>query len=87
MKFQENNSIKNISHFFLNHYEVDEDTLEKYMTEIISLFLKDDLILKSEPDSSPDSIGNPTNRIKETFIIPKIERYDDMAGALMSDPS
>jgi len=85
-EIQENNSIKNISHFFLNHYEVDEDTLEKYMTEIISLFLKDDLILKSEPDSSPDSIGNPTNRIKETFIIPKIERYDDMAGALMSDP-
>ncbi len=85
-EIQENNSIKNISHFFLNHYEVDEDTLEKYMTEIISLFLKDDLILKSEPDSSPDSIGNPTNSIKETFIIPKIERYDDMAGALMSDP-
>jgi hypothetical protein len=85
-KLQENNSLKNISHFFLNHYDVEKDTLEKYMTQIISLFLKDDLILESEPDGSPDSIENPTNIKRETFLIPKIERYDDMARALRSDP-
>ena len=85
-KIQENNSPKNISHFFLNHYDVEKDTLEKYMTQIISLFLKDDLILESEPDGSPDSIENPTNIKRETFLIPKIERYDDMARALRSDP-
>lgn len=85
-KLQENNSLKNISHFFLNHYDVEKDTLEKYMTETISVFLKDELIVESGPDSSPDNGGNPSNSIKEKFIIPKIERYDDMSRALRSDP-
>jgi hypothetical protein len=39
-----------------------------------------------------DSTGPPSitesqeSIVKESFIIPKIERYDDMARALKSDP-
>lgn len=85
-EIQKNNPIKNVSQYFLNHYEVDTGTAEKSVAEIISLFLKDDLIL--ELDSAvTENIQEPkTGIVKQMFIMPRIERYDDMARALRSDP-
>lgn len=85
-EIQKNNSVKNIARLYLNSYEVDADTAEKSITEIIGLFLKDDLILELDSDISPDIIERQTGTTKEKFVIPKIERYDDMARALRSDP-
>jgi len=85
-EFQENNSFKNILKYFLDHYEVDKDTAEKSITEILGLLLKDELILELDSDISPNITGSPANIVKGTFIIPKIEKYDDMAGALLADP-
>jgi len=85
-EIQKNNPTKNISQHFLNLYEVDEDTAEKSITEIISILLKDDLILELDSEISPNIMEQRTNPMKGKFIMPKIERYDDMAGALMSDP-
>ncbi|MFA5321742.1 MAG: PqqD family protein [Smithella sp.] len=85
-EIQKNNPLKNVSQHFLNHYEVDEDTAVKSITEIIGLLLKDDLILELDSDISPNVMEQRTNAMKGKFITPQIERYDDMAGALMSDP-
>ena len=85
-EIQKNNPVKNISHIILNHYEVDTDTAEKSIAEIISLFLKDDLIMELDSNVSPDVQEQQTSMVKQKFIIPWIERYDDMARALTSDP-
>jgi hypothetical protein len=83
-QFQEDNSPQNIVKYLLDHYEVDKDTAESHIREITSLLVKDELILELDSDASPmESSGNV---VKGTFIMPQIERYDDMAGALMSDP-
>jgi hypothetical protein len=85
-EIQKSNPVKNISQLILNHYEVDTDTAEKSIAEIIGLFLKDDLILELDSNVSPDVKEQETGAMKQKFIIPKIERYDDMARALISDP-
>jgi hypothetical protein len=85
-EIQKNNSVNNIAQQFLNNYEVDNDTAEKSVSEIIGLFLKDDLILEMDSDIPLCIRENHAGIIKEYFITPRIERYDDMAGALMSDP-
>jgi len=85
-EFRENNSISNILKYFLDHYDVNKDTAEKSITDIINLLLKDYLILEFD-STGPLSITESQESIaKESFIIPKIERYDDMARALKSDP-
>ena len=85
-EIQKNIPLKNISQHFLNHYEVDTVTAEKSILEIISLLLKDDLILELDSHASPDIQGQQTGMMKQKFIMPEIERYDDMARALRSDP-
>ncbi|MCE5211508.1 MAG: PqqD family protein [Deltaproteobacteria bacterium] len=85
-EIQKHNSVKNISQHFLNHYDTDISTVENSIKEIICLFLKDELILESNSDISPDIREQQTGIVKGKFIIPRIERYDDMAGALRSDP-
>jgi hypothetical protein len=85
-EFHENNSFKNILNYFLDHYEVNADTATKHITDIISLLLKDDLIIELDSNFSPNIMERPVNIMKKTLIIPKIERYDDMARALRSDP-
>ena len=85
-KIKNGNSIQDISQYFLNHFEADTDTLEKSVSEIIGLFLKDDLILETDSDIPLCIRETHAGIIKEYFITPRIERYDDMAGALMSDP-
>jgi len=85
-EIQKNNPIKSISQHFLNHYEVDEDTAEKSIKEIIGLLLKDDLILELDSDISSTVRKQQAGILKEKFIMPQIEKYDDMAGALLADP-
>jgi len=85
-EIKNSNSIKNISQIFLNHFEVDINTAEKSVSEIIGLFLKDDLILELDSDIFPNIREQQTGIMKEIFIIPRIEKYDDMAGALLADP-
>jgi hypothetical protein len=85
-EIKENRSIRSISQHFLNHYEVDTDTAEKSIAEIISFFLKDDLILELDSNGSPYFQEQKTGMMKQKFIMPRIERYDDMARALRSDP-
>jgi hypothetical protein len=85
-EIQKNNSIKNITQHFLNHYEIDHDAAEKSIKEIIDLFLKDELILELDSYVSPNTSEQRASLMKKKFIMPRIERFDDMAGALMSDP-
>jgi hypothetical protein len=85
-EIQKNNTVKNVPQQFMNHFEVDVSTAEKSIAEIIALLLKDDLILELDSDVSPIIRAQKTGVAKGKFIMPRIERYDDMAGALMSDP-
>ncbi|PKN53583.1 MAG: hypothetical protein CVU55_00215 [Deltaproteobacteria bacterium HGW-Deltaproteobacteria-13] len=85
-EIQKNSSVKNISQHFSNHYEVDSETAIKCITETIGVFLKDNLILELDLNVSPDFKEQRSSISKKKFIIPRVERYDDMAGALMSDP-
>jgi hypothetical protein len=85
-EFQENNSPENILNYFLDHYEVDKGTAEKHLAETVSLLLKDDLILELDARVFADTLKGPVDGAKTPFVIPRIERYDDMSRALRSDP-
>lgn len=85
-EIQKNIPVINISQHFVNHYEVDTGTAEKSVVDTISLFLKDDLILELDSDVSGNIQEPQTGIVKQRFIMPRIERYDDMARALRSDP-
>jgi hypothetical protein len=85
-EFQETNSSKNILKYFLDHYEVDEDTAEEHLSEIIGLLLKDDLILELDSEISVNTTKGSVDVVKGPFVIPEIERHDDMSRALKSDP-
>jgi hypothetical protein len=85
-EFRKNNSIEHILKYFLHHYEVDKDTAEKSIIDTVNILLKDYLIVESDSDGFPDITPGLENITKDFFILPKIERYDDMARALTADP-
>lgn len=85
-QIQSNNSISNILQYFISHYDEKRDLIEKSVTEIIDLLLKDNLILESESDVSEDAIEKTDNILKEPFITPKVEKYEDMKEMLLADP-
>lgn len=85
-QIESNNGTQNILNYFLNHYEVKEDILEKSIIEIIDLLIKDNLIIESVSNTLDEISEKQENVQKESFIIPKIEKYDDMKEMLLADP-
>lgn len=85
-QIQSDNSIKEILQYFSNHFNENKDIIEKSITEIIDLLLKGNLILESELNAPEDIIEKTDNISKESFITPKIKKYDDMQEMLFADP-
>ena len=85
-QIQSNNGTQNILEYFLNHYNVSTDVITKSITEIVSSLLKDNLILESESSSIQNIKEEIKNISKESFLAPKIEKYDDMKEMLLADP-
>lgn len=86
-QIESGNGTQNILNYFLNHYEVEENIIEKHLMETIELLLKDSLIIEESSHSTAEgATEDKNNLIKEPFIAPKIERYDDMKEMLLADP-
>jgi hypothetical protein len=85
-QIQSDNSIQKILQYFINHYDENKDIIEKSITEIIDLLLKDNLILESESNISENATEKTDDISKEPFITPKIEKYEDMKEMLLADP-
>jgi hypothetical protein len=81
-----NNSTNNILQSILNFYDTDEDTAEKSVGEISKFLLTNNLISEVDLVVSLSKIEKINNNKKELFIIPKIEKYDDMKEMLLADP-
>jgi hypothetical protein len=85
-EFQEGNSPENILKYLLDHYEAEKEIVEKSVTDIIRQLLKDDLVLELDSYISVNTMNGSVTVAKGPFLIPQIERYDDMSRALQSDP-
>lgn len=72
--------------YFLNNYDVSLDLAEKSILEAIDFLLKEDLILESNIDILEKEYNIINNTKKELFIVPKIEKYEDMQEMLLADP-
>jgi hypothetical protein len=81
-----NNPTNNILQSVLNFYDTNEDTAEKSVEEIIKFLITNNLISEVDLVVSLSKIEKISNNKKELFIIPKIEKYDDMKEMLLADP-
>ncbi|MCX6714780.1 MAG: PqqD family protein [Candidatus Uhrbacteria bacterium] len=78
-----NHSLEQIVNAFLARYEANVDEIKQSLSDLTLFLLNEDLIL--ETDLTSTLLENPVT-IKETFLTPKIEKYEDMQEMLLADP-
>lgn len=80
-----NSSKDQIISEFLQRYETTKEDLEKPITDLLQLLVNEDLIVKTDlPAVHTEPSSAPTE--KESFLVPLIEKYEDMQEMLLADP-
>jgi hypothetical protein len=83
-KIQSNYSNLQIIEYFINNFNETYEIIEDSVIKLIEFLKNDNLILEVEYNEPvKPEYGKFT---KENFVIPLIERYDDMQEMLLADP-
>lgn len=86
-QIKSDNGVQKILQFFLNSYNANAKLIEQSILDIIDFLIKNNLIFESNSNNSVDILEKiVNNNEKKPFIIPEIEKFDDMKKALLADP-
>ena len=77
-------SVQTIVQALTNRFEIDDVSVLSTVTDLVTFLLNENLILEAE--TSIDSNAQDTIEQKEVYLIPLIEKYEDMQEMLLADP-
>ena len=81
---EKQSSVQTIVQALTNRFEIDDVSVLSTVTDLVTFLLNENLILEAETsiDSEPQEIIEQ----REVYLIPLIEKYEDMQEMLLADP-